>query len=64
VTISGFVEIGEHTFIGAGATVANNVTIGSNATIGIGTVVTRNVPSGASVIGNPMKLLNKALRII
>jgi sugar O-acyltransferase (sialic acid O-acetyltransferase NeuD family) len=64
VTIAGFVNIGEQTFIGSGAIVGNNVTIGNNAIIGIGTVVTRDVPSGASVIGNPMKLLKKPLRII
>jgi len=59
VVVSGNVAIGENTFIGAGATVANNITIGKNVIIGIGTVVTQDIADNSSVIGNPMKFVNR-----
>lgn len=62
--LAGQVKIGSCVFLGAGVLVANGVTIGSNAVVGIGTVVTSDVPSGASVIGNPMRLLKKPLNIL
>ncbi len=61
VILSGNVEIGNNCFLGAGVVVSNNVTIGDNCTIGIGTVVTKDIPNDSTVIGNPMKFLNKGL---
>lgn len=43
--------------IGSGATLLGGITIGENATVGAGSVVTRDVPPGATVAGNPAKLL-------
>jgi sugar O-acyltransferase (sialic acid O-acetyltransferase NeuD family) len=61
--ISGRVKIGEQAFIGAGVCIANGVELGKNVRIGIGSVITRDIPDGASVIGNPMRILDKELRL-
>lgn len=61
VTISGDVAIGARSFLGTGTAVANGVGIGDDAIVGIGTCVTRDVASGASVIGNPMRVLGAPL---
>lgn len=45
--------------IGAGATILPGITIGKNALVGAGAVVTKNVPNGATVVGNPAKILKK-----
>ena len=46
--------------IGSGATILCGVVIGERATIGAGSVVTKNVPAGATVAGNPARLLRPA----
>jgi acetyltransferase-like isoleucine patch superfamily enzyme len=43
--------------IGSGAVILCNVTIGAGALVGAGAVVTKDVPPGATVVGNPAKLL-------
>ncbi|MDB6093023.1 MAG: transferase hexapeptide repeat protein [Verrucomicrobia bacterium] len=43
--------------IGSGATVLCGITIGERATVGAGSVVTKDVPAGATVAGNPARLL-------
>lgn len=63
VTTSGRVTIGARAFVGAGVVCADGVTIGDDAIVGIGTVVTSDVPAGRSAIGNPMRLLDKALEL-
>ena len=63
VVVSGFVNIGKDTFIGSGAIISNDLSIGENALIGIGSVITEEIPDGASAIGNPMRLLNRPLRL-
>jgi len=45
--------------IGSGATILGGVTIGENALVGAGSVVTKNVPAGATVAGNPARILRK-----
>lgn len=64
VIISGNVIIGEQTFIGAGSIVANNITIGKKVIIGAGCVITKDVADNVSVIGNPMRILNKKINLI
>jgi sugar O-acyltransferase (sialic acid O-acetyltransferase NeuD family) len=61
VVVSGFTSIGARVFVGTGAVVADRLAIGDDATIGIGTCVTRDVEVGASVIGNPMRVLDHRL---
>lgn len=43
--------------IGSGATILGGVTIGADATVGAGAVVTRDVPPGATVVGNPARVI-------
>lgn len=46
--------------IGSGAVILPGVTIGAGAMVGAGAVVTRDVPAGATVVGNPARLLPDA----
>jgi acetyltransferase EpsM len=57
VTLSGNIIIGEGTHIGSGAIVIPGVTIGKWCTIGAGTVVLQDVPDGATVVGNPGRIV-------
>jgi UDP-2-acetamido-3-amino-2,3-dideoxy-glucuronate N-acetyltransferase len=43
--------------IGGGAVILPGITIGAGATVGAGAVVTHDVPAGATVIGNPARLM-------
>jgi sugar O-acyltransferase (sialic acid O-acetyltransferase NeuD family) len=63
VVVCGFTQIGSGSFIGAGTTLANHVSLGSNVVVGIGSVVTQNIPDGTHCIGNPLKLLNKPIKL-
>lgn len=57
VTLSGNVTIGEGTHIGSGAIVIPGIKIGQWCTIGAGTVVINDIPDGATVIGNPGRII-------
>lgn len=48
--------------IGGGATILPGVYIGAGATVGAGAVVTKDVTPGATVIGNPARVLEKPNR--
>jgi sugar O-acyltransferase (sialic acid O-acetyltransferase NeuD family) len=54
---AGRVTILDEAFIGLGALIINGVTIGRRATVGAGAVVVRDVPEGATVVGNPARVL-------
>lgn len=43
--------------IGSGATILGGVRIGVEATVGAGAVVVADVPAGATVVGNPARML-------
>jgi acetyltransferase-like isoleucine patch superfamily enzyme len=45
--------------IGTGATILGNLEIGEHAIVGAGALVTKSVPPGATVAGNPAKILEK-----
>lgn len=49
--------IEEGASIGAGATILPGIRIGAHATIGAGAVVTKDVPAGATVVGNPARVI-------
>ena len=53
------VTIGADVWIGGGAIILPGVTIGDGAVIGAGSVVTRDVAPGATVGGNPARVLGK-----
>lgn len=45
--------------IGGGATLLPGVCVGAGATVGAGAVVTKDVPPGATVVGNPARVITK-----
>lgn len=55
--LAGGVIIGEGTHIGIGACVIQGIKIGKWCTIGAGTVVIRDIPDGATVVGNPGRVI-------
>lgn len=56
-TLCGKVSIGQGSHIGSGAIVIPGIKIGKWCTIGAGTVVINDIPDGATVIGNPGKII-------
>ncbi len=51
------IHIGSNVWIGGGAIILPGVTIGDDAVIGAGSVVTRDVAPGATVVGNPARVV-------
>lgn len=52
------VTIGSNVWIGGGAIILPGITIGDDAIVGAGSIVSRDVPAGATVAGNPARILN------
>lgn len=57
VSLAGNVLVGEGTHVGIGACVIQGVNVGRYCTIGAGTVVLKDVPNGATVVGNPGRII-------
>lgn len=55
--LAGNVHIGEGTHVGIGATVIQGIKIGKWCTIGAGAVIINDTPDGATVVGNPGKII-------
>jgi len=51
-------HIGNDVYIGPNVCIVEDVTIGDGATIGAGAVVVNDVPAGATVVGNPAKVIS------
>ena len=58
VALAGGVTVGEGSFIGLKSVVRDGIKIGSWCTIGAGSVVVADVPDGATVIGNPGRIVS------
>lgn len=56
------ISIGNHVWIGIGATILKGVNIGDGAVIAAGSVVTKDVPSGVLVGGVPAKILKENVK--
>lgn len=55
--IAGEVKIGEGSHIGIGVSVIPGIKIGKWCTIGAGSVIIKDVPDGATVVGNPGRII-------
>jgi len=55
--LAGNVTVGEGTHVGIGASIIQGIKIGKWCTIGAGTVIIRDVPDGATVVGNPGRII-------
>lgn len=58
VCLTGRVTVGRGVQFGVGAKVLPGVAIGDRAIVGAGAVVVRDVPPGATVFGNPAKVIS------
>ena len=64
VKCNGNIHIHDHAYIGAGAMIKQGtpdqpLVIGGGAIVGMGAVVTKSVPAGATVVGNPARIVTK-----
>lgn len=59
VRCNGNVTIGAGAYVGSNAVIRQGLTIGAGAVIGMGAVVVRDVPPGATVVGNPARILRE-----
>ncbi|MDA1171681.1 MAG: NeuD/PglB/VioB family sugar acetyltransferase [Proteobacteria bacterium] len=62
VKCNGNIHIHDHAYIGAGAMIKQGIpdqplVIGKGAIVGMGAVVTKSVPAGATVVGNPARIV-------
>lgn len=55
--LAGTVLVGEHTWIGAGATISNNLSICAECMIGAGAVVVKDIAESGTYVGVPAKKL-------
>ncbi|WP_180056307.1 acetyltransferase [Acinetobacter sp. YH12227] len=64
VKCNGNIHIQDHAYMGAGAMIKQGtpdqpLVIGAGAIVGMGAVVTKSVPPGATVVGNPARIVTK-----
>lgn len=57
--ISAPIKIGNHVWVGQGATILKGVSIGDGAVIAAGALVTKDVPAGCLVAGIPAKIIKE-----
>ena len=54
------IAIADNVWVGGGALILPGVSVGQDAIVAAGAVVTRDVPAGATVAGNPARVLRHA----
>ena len=59
VVIGGFVDAGQHSYIGINSTIRNRIILGEYSFIGMGSTVTKSVENNKTVVGNPAKVFKK-----
>ncbi len=59
--VGGSTILGDRCFVGMGAVIIEGLTIGDDVTIGAGAVVIRDIPDGATVVGNPARIVKRTL---
>lgn len=57
VNLGGFTDVGECAFIGIGASTVQGIQIGGKVIVGGMTMVLSDVPEGATIVGNPGRIL-------
>ena len=55
--LAGYVKVGNGVVINSGAMLSRGVTVGDGAVIGMGAVGFKDVPAGATVVGNPARVI-------
>lgn len=55
VIVAGFVEMGEHSYLGINSSIKNRIHLGANCIIGMGSNVTKAVEADMTVAGNPAR---------
>jgi sugar O-acyltransferase (sialic acid O-acetyltransferase NeuD family) len=65
VKCNGNIHIHDHAYIGSGAVIKQGTSdqpliIGYGAVVGMGAVVTKSVPAGATVVGNPARIIRQS----
>ncbi len=55
--LAGYVKVGNGVVINSGAMLSRGVIVGDGAVIGMGAVVFKDVPAGATVVGNPARVI-------
>ena len=51
------INLGNHVWVGTGATILPGVSLGDGAVVGAGAVVAKSVPPHAIVVGNPARVI-------
>ena len=53
------IKIGNHVWIGQGATILKGVTIGNNSIIAAGAIVTKDIPANCIAAGVPARVIKE-----
>ncbi len=61
--ISGFAHVGRACYVGTNACIRSSVQVGDFAVVGMGAVVIRDVLPGATVVGNPSRVLERRMGV-